>query len=83
MKRLKAQVTERALLQRLNRALAKQDLCIRTCSDTSRWFRDFGRFYCVSLRINAVDATNIDLEEWGRKEGVLHPWEKLADEGAA
>lgn len=51
----------------------------RVCKEDSRWFRDFGRFYLVDLNSNSLRDSHIDLEEWARGEGVLKPFEAMAD----
>ncbi len=72
-------VSERAVLQRLNRALAHEVKVIRVCKETSRWFRDCGRYYLVDLNFNAIRDSHIDLEAFAREEGVLKPFEAMAD----
>ena len=74
MKRQKVMISERALLQRLNRALAERELRIKSCKETSRAFSQLGRFYVVD---NDGLAMNVDLAAWGRKYGALKPWEEL------
>jgi hypothetical protein len=80
----KVPVSERALLQRVNRRLAKDNEQLRT----ARGFRDglyrhedstLGRYYAVDLSRNVVTAAHIDLEKWGRELEVLKPWEVLQD----
>ena len=73
----KVPVSERALLQRLNRSLAEQGQMIRKAHrpDDS----DTGAFYCVDIHRNSLEASHIDLEEWARKAGVLRAWEEVAD----
>jgi len=72
-------VSERAVLQRLNRALAHEETVIRVCKETSRWFNDTGRYYQVNLRFNAIVAQHVNLEAWAREAGVLQPFEAMAD----
>jgi hypothetical protein len=72
-------VSVRALTQRINRVLAKDNEILKT----SRGNRTSGVYFTVNLSTNGVSAWGIDdLEAWTRKElpGVLQPWEHL--EGA-
>jgi hypothetical protein len=79
----KVPISERALLQRLNRALAKEDLMVkksRSKDQDSRGnyvYRELGEFFVVNTQRNVVDSKNIDLEDWGKKMKVLKPWERL------
>jgi hypothetical protein len=76
-------VGKRALIQRLNRALAK-------CGDSGEMLRtprgekarqDLGEYYVLDLRHNCVIDKDVDLEEYGRDLGVLKPYEALREEG--
>jgi hypothetical protein len=69
-------ISERALIQRLNRKLASQDQKLLTARG-SRMQLDVGRYYVVNRKHNWVEAKDIDLEEWGREHGALHLWERL------
>jgi hypothetical protein len=71
-------ISERALIQRLNRKLQAQDQKLKTARGW-RMQSHAGRFYVINSRHGWVEAKNIDLEEWGRERGALHPWEQLAD----
>jgi hypothetical protein len=77
----KVPVSERALIQRLNRKMRDDDLMVRTTRPGTRAEFDLGRHYVVNWRINGIIAggKNIDLEDYGREYGVLHPYERLAD----
>ncbi|MGJ7552644.1 hypothetical protein ACSFBI_01495 [Variovorax sp. RB3P1] len=72
-------VTERAVLQRLNRHLARENdpLFVRTTREGSRASSSLGRYYAVNLRTNVVDAYGIALEVWARDVGALKPHEVL------
>jgi hypothetical protein len=85
----KQPVSERALFQRINRALNHEDERLRVargsyyyesnCSRTWLEDRDLGRYYQVDLCRNALIDTHVDLEALGRELRVLRPWEQLAD----
>lgn len=83
----KVPISERALLARVNRSLAKDDRVVRK----SRVLIDRGRpgsepyfnpatgeFYMIDTRFNGMVEDHIDLEDLGREIEVLKPWETLA-----
>jgi len=74
-------VSERALIQRLNRKMHSDDLMVKTTRPGSRAEFDLGRHYILNWRIDGVMAQgkDIDLEAYGREYGVLKAWERLAD----
>lgn len=74
----KVPVTTRALVQRINRALAKDEEQLRKAR-TAQTAAAVGDFYVVDLRRNVVAYQHVDLEALGRKLGVLQPYETLAD----
>ena len=80
-KKTKAQrvaVGGRALLARINRKLAPEDKAVRT-SRSDRMRSDVGEYYLLLTRMNAIGGHDIDIEDFGRKLGVLKPWEELRD----
>lgn len=80
MKKELAKVSERALIGRINRKLAREPepMRVQVCRENSRWYANLGRHYIVHCAINTVDSTDIDLEAWGRELGVLGATEALA-----
>jgi hypothetical protein len=82
----KVQITERALIQRLNRRLAHDGWKLLTARGYwngrdkrySYTNTDIGRHYIVDLFQNTLLWMKVDLEWWGRKLNVLAPWEVLA-----
>ena len=72
------QVTERALVQRLNRCLAREDRVLRKCRPGPD-YAELGDWYCVDLSSNTIASKDVDLEEWGRELGVLKPYEAMSD----
>jgi len=71
---LKAPVTERALLQRVNRRLAKSGGVLRKALSPE----PLGAFFVVDTNRNIVANTHVDLEKLGRELGVLRSWEEVA-----
>ncbi len=67
----KVPVSERALLQRINRRLVQDNGKVKAGRG------DLGAFYRIDTRLNGVVETDVDLEAFGRKLGVLAAWEAL------
>jgi len=73
-----APVSERAVIARINRALAPQDMHLKT----SRGWRmklDVGHYYVVNTRINGIvqPYKHMDLQSIARDVGVLEDWEEV------
>jgi hypothetical protein len=76
----KVPVSERALIQRINRVLAKRNEVMKTTRNRSRAEFDLGRYYVV--RYGGAASSNIiahhqNLESYGHELDVLQPWEQL------
>lgn len=76
----KIPVTRRALFQRLQRALRRDDLLLKTAR-TERLRLNVGDYFTVGLFTNAVMDQHVDLEKMGKEYGVLHDYEALEKEG--
>jgi hypothetical protein len=75
----KVPVTERALLQRINRKLAADNEVLkRTRGEKMK--REFGDYYHLDLMRNCILGSSVDLEKWGREMKVMAEWEALAKE---
>lgn len=72
-------VTMRALIQRINRALLKNDEKLKATRG-GRMQTDYGDYYTLDFRLNAVIRGDVDPEELGRELGVLRPYEHVATE---
>lgn len=72
----KAPVSERALLQRINRKLRREDEVLKV-SRTARMVSSVGRYYVVDVLRNIVSCQHVDPESLGRDLGVLREWEEL------
>ena len=73
----KVAVTERALVQRINRKLAKDQEVVKKARGAAT--RDLGDYYRLDAFRNAVMESNVDLEALGRKLGVLRVFEALKE----
>ncbi len=76
---MKKTVTERALLARINRKLAKTDEVMKKCRADTSAYNDFGDYYIISLTENIVSSTHVDLDALSRDLGVLQSYEVLED----
>ncbi len=76
MRRTGVPVSERAVIQRINRALALQGQKMRK---TRGWraHHELGDYYVVVPSRNFIVAQNIDLEAFARELEVLAPYERL------
>jgi hypothetical protein len=57
----KMQISERALLARVNRRLVADDRMLKKCQVGWRWYADLGDYYCVDIRQNAITDKHVDL----------------------
>jgi hypothetical protein len=69
-----APVTERAVLQRINRRLGPNEAMKAARGHA---VTDLGRYYTVSFRKNCVLQRHVDLEAFGRKLGALADFEHM------
>jgi hypothetical protein len=67
-------VKRRALISRLERALAKQDRELHADRSSNQL-----SFYVVDTKKQTVVQTDVDIESLAREIGALRPWETLAD----
>jgi hypothetical protein len=84
VKRTKAKVTERALVQRINRVLAQQGHAGRALKKTRGLQAriDLGVWWVLDHDRNFVIQKFVNIEELGRKLGVLEEWEEVSDKAA-
>ena len=60
------EISERALVARINRSLSKTGERLRVCREASKWFDQLGRFYCVNNH-NRVSATHVNMKQWAKE----------------
>jgi hypothetical protein len=80
---MKAAVSERALIARINRRLRPNFEAVRRCRPDSHAYGDLGDYYVVDTNRNALGRHRMDraeLETYGRAIGCLKQWEKLAEQ---
>jgi hypothetical protein len=74
----KVPVSTRALIQRINRALAHEGEQLKTTRG-ERWRGELGNFYIIDTYRNGIEAQHVDPEELGREMKVLQPYEVVLD----
>lgn len=72
-------VSERAMMARINRRLAKEGQKLCKTPPQSRWFNDLGAFHIVNENQNVIEAQHVDLEELAKELGTLKPGEVLEE----
>src|SRR5262245_28166716 len=63
----KLELSERAIIQRINRRLAKEYERLCTCRYNSRGWHDLGNYYVIDTYRNAVIHCHITLEDFARE----------------
>lgn len=75
-KRVLIPISERALFQRIDRALAKAGEKLRKArSDEAA--ASLGAYFIIDLKKKAVVRVKVDLVDLGRKLKILAPYERL------
>jgi hypothetical protein len=77
-KQTKVPVSERALVQRLNRSLAADGMQLKKTVG-ARAFASLGDYYVIDIARNFVVEKELDIEALGRKRKVLAEWELLEE----
>jgi hypothetical protein len=75
MRKNKVIVSERAILQRINRVLSKEGEMLK--KSRPAYQTEIGDFYLIDLERNFVIKKDVDIEALARKKGVLAGWETL------
>lgn len=76
MRRTSVPVSERAVIQRINRALAPRGK--KMCKTRGeRAYLELGDYYVIDISRNRIVDQNIGLEAFARELGVLAPYERL------
>jgi hypothetical protein len=80
MGRAKVPVSERALIQRINRKLGPEGKMLKVARSRAESF--VGRHYILDIKRSWIVAQHCDPEALGRKLGVLAEWEGVNGNGA-
>jgi hypothetical protein len=74
-------VSMRALIQRINRKLLREDgEELKKCRADSRWYSELGDYYAVDLNRNLIVNKHVNPEKWGRELGVLADYERVVED---
>jgi hypothetical protein len=76
----KVPVTERSVIQRINRRLSAKRERLCSLRPNARGISDLGRYYVLDVYRNAVVTTHINLEAFARELGALSGHEKLEEQ---
>jgi hypothetical protein len=81
----KVAVSPRALLQRINRALAGDEEMVRKSrpriiEGQTYYDHNVGEYYRIDFNRNFLVEPHVDLESLGKKLGVMHEWEALKED---
>jgi hypothetical protein len=72
----KLKISEIALSKRINRALKKEGLRLKK-TRPGRFQHELGDYFIVDLNRSFILEKRVDLEDYGRKIGVLEAWEEM------
>jgi hypothetical protein len=75
----KVPISERALIQRINRKLLDNDQVLKSARG-SRAEQELGGFYVIDFRHNCIVAKDVALRALGRKLGALRSYEYLVED---
>ena len=70
-------VTTRAIIQRINRKLRREDKMLK--KPRGAWTYDLGDYYIVDIRRNLLDDVRVDPETLARELGVLQDYEEVVE----
>ena len=70
-------VSERALIERINRKLSPTGKVLKRARPRAAGF--VGQFFILDLTTSSASARHCDLEAVGRELGCLKAWERLED----
>ena len=71
-------VSVRALIQRINRNLAKDQKQLKSTRG-DRWRNELGDYYIIDENLNAVIEKHVTLEVLGRDLCCLSAWEAVSE----
>ena len=77
MKQDKIVINARALIARINRKLAP-DQVLQSNGRSGRLTVEMGAHYVLDLKAKRVMQKHVDIATLGKKLGVMKPWEELA-----
>ena len=72
-------MTMRALLQRVNRKLKKENEMLCKARERAKRY-GVGDYYKLDFYRNIISEQGVDPEELGREMRVLRPWERVVED---
>jgi hypothetical protein len=78
MAREKAPISERALIQRINRVLKKDGRRLKATRG-NRWRSNLGDYYVVNTARNWIDWPDVNIESLGHELSCLKAWEQVGE----
>jgi hypothetical protein len=78
--RVKIRLSKRALSQRINRHLKKQNEYLCACRENWRGYTTVGDHYVIDTSLNAIVHKHVNIEDFAREIGVIKPYECLEEE---
>ena len=63
-------ISERALVARVNRKLAKDGERLHQCSENSKWFNELGRYFVTDQR-NYISAKYVPINQLAKELGAI------------
>lgn len=78
-KKVKVSISMRALLQRINRTLAKDGQVLKK-SRSEKMICSVGEYFIVDLKSSCIICQNENPIDLGKKIGALKPYEEVSDE---
>lgn len=79
MKKAFVPVTERAIVQRINRRLKPDLLQLKKCRD-GRWHDELGDYYLLDLNRNSIDEKHVDLATMAKELKVISDFEQVKND---
>ena len=74
---MKKQVTQKNLMDLINRRLALRGEILKKCAKSSWWHTGLGDYFLIDVKSDSVIDTNTNLEKLAREIGALNNWEEL------
>jgi len=75
----KVNVSERAIIARIKRAIAKDDLLLCVCRENSNSFAELGRYYLVDGKTSFIISKRFSLAVYAKEIGALKKYEIIKD----
>jgi hypothetical protein len=74
----KIEVTKRSLIQRLNRALAP-DQVLKSNRRSDRMIEEIGEYCILDLKQKRIVQRHVDLLQLAKKLGAIEAWEEIGE----